>query len=1499
MSSGSASGGDIFGDDAANLEEILQRFEEAWNRGESPQIEDYVPDGPLRDATLLELVQVDLERRLRSGQPARVNDYLKRFQNFTFDDSDVLDLIKAEVNLRQEREQNLCRDEYVSRFRHLADQLPHVLPDLPQRSPADSSERVAEDSENADRNMLFGILALQNNFIGRAQLLAAFQLWVKTKAVSVGRMLLQQHAIDEDEYKLLSALVEKQLEKHGHDCSKSLTALSSVGSVGDDLKIVDDPDVHASIAHLSATTEHKPRPSKTKSKPERFRIIRPHAKGGLGEVFVAEDTELNREVALKEIQSQHANPDSQDRFLREAEITAALEHPGVVPVYGLGQYADGRPFYAMKFVKGASLQEAIVKYHDEIATAHDASDHMLDLRRLLSRFMDVCNAVQYAHKKGILHRDLKPGNIMLGKHGETLVVDWGLAKPVDKVDDVHQSAEATVRPVSGSGQAPTELGSKLGTPAYMSPEQAKGQIDELGPATDVYGLGATLYHLLTGHPPFDRQSTDEHTDAVLQRIGRGEFRNPRSVNPNTPPALDAICHKAMSLEPENRYPSPKALARDIEAWLGDEPVSAKSETILSKAARFFRRHRNWTVSGVIALLIFSIVSSTLLIALKRQQLLAVSLREDVDSLEAKRQSVLKQAQAMHLVSESQFIRDREHRTSLRLAIEALETARQVGGPTVSFAHRNLRNSLSRVGGRGLAECPDEVRDLGFSPDSRRLAVASADGYVRLWEPGVATPPKALAHDGSVTALAFAGDSQRLATATSKRIDTSASTNCVIRVWNLADTAGDPLEVSSLELPVGADQESEEEDANIGADFKQLLYGDSWTEDAVETLVFSSSGEWLAGACSDGTLQLWNVNAKRDYSLHKYEQLHSVRISDDERWLISVGQSAVHLWDLTADNPAIEPIKIRCDIEYENGGYAFSSGCKRMVIARGFRWAPPIVCDMSQANPLESPQSLADAIGDNMGDISALTLDASGRYLVIGYGEGENSQLWDLSTKEKVVIPDLRIDHDSLFDPTGRWLFAPKNEVWELLNGMVQQRGVRYSPSKLHTVVPELGFFVPKRLSRDGRWLAVAGRGGVSLHDLSGDIANSGNSLVLEADGPIWDAALDQRSKVVVAGGYFSYPNEWKLAGGLGEKRRAFKQASVDHCEIAPTGDWGVTTSSAIMKVWRLGPMESMGPELELPGKVHQLGIAPNGRWIATRLDTGILLWKVANDGATTASIGPAIQLQGNWFAFVAGGRRLITRKEETLVFWNIEGQSPVETFRGLGSSNGSLGVGIDPSGQWLVTHSQHEFRVWNVDGPQPTSSGSVSGNGLPPYWSEDLSVSPTGEWLLVEAKNAMLSSNRELWILSLKNEADRFRLAESRGRYNEWKTVSFAPSGRWLVVGFDEGNVRLHDLDAADMRVPINLIGHESPITSIEFSRDGTWFLTASYDGTIRCWDVDTDRLLRHARNVAGRDLTKQERKRFMIEADIRTYIPTKRDVRATKYNGIGRADEIAAPSTK
>ncbi|MDB5349366.1 MAG: serine/threonine protein kinase [Planctomycetota bacterium] len=444
----------------------------------------------------------------------------------------------------------------------------------------------------ADRNLLLGVLALQMDFITRDALIAAMYAWVFDKTKTLGALLLDQHAIDPADLAALEPMVARHVARHGNDPATSLASLSSTDGVVDHLRSIGDPDVDATVTILASnsadeSTESFHRAPATGSG-GRFRRLRDHARGGLGVVYVAHDAELNREVALKEIRQDAAdNLKSRARFVTEAEITGGLEHPGIVPVYGLGKYDDGRPYYAMRFIRGDSLKEAIGKFHASEAIGRDPGERTLALQKLLRRFLDVCNAISYAHSRGILHRDLKPGNILVGQYGETLVVDWGLAKAVGRPDAHDLPAEASLRP-TGSGESDeTVPGSVLGTPQYMSPEQAAGRLDLLGPASDVYSLGATLFAVLTGKSPF----ADQHVMETLRKVQIGEFRSPRTLARWIPPALEAICLKAMALKPEARYVSPHALADDLERWLADEPVSAWREPISLRFRRWVRKNK--------------------------------------------------------------------------------------------------------------------------------------------------------------------------------------------------------------------------------------------------------------------------------------------------------------------------------------------------------------------------------------------------------------------------------------------------------------------------------------------------------------------------------------------------------------------------------------------------------------------------------------------------------------------------------------------------------------------------------------------------------------------------------------------------------------------------------------------------------------------------------------------------------------------------------------------
>ncbi len=337
----------------------------------------------------------------------------------------------------------------------------------------------------------------------------------------------------------------------------------------------------------------------------RFQKRRFHARGGLGEVHEGVDQQLQRVVAIKEIRrDRRLEASAAARFLNEARITARLEHPGIVPVYGLGTNKDGRPYYAMRFVHGLELRNAIDAYHNTNWQGKKAARE-LELRRLISRFLDVCDAVAFAHDRGIVHRDLKPNNVLLGKDGETFLVDWGVAKQLSTGMAGNDGAESVVVDDNATPEEhETATGELVGTPAYMSPEQAAGNWSEVNPQSDIFSLGATLSVLLTNRAAIPGESVAE----VLENARLGRFTRPRMADSSVPRPLDAICAKAMAHSAADRYASVRDLANDIERYLADQPVSAFREPLQTRLARVGRKHRAWVQVGMAATVLVALVS---------------------------------------------------------------------------------------------------------------------------------------------------------------------------------------------------------------------------------------------------------------------------------------------------------------------------------------------------------------------------------------------------------------------------------------------------------------------------------------------------------------------------------------------------------------------------------------------------------------------------------------------------------------------------------------------------------------------------------------------------------------------------------------------------------------------------------------------------------------------------------------------------------------------------
>jgi eukaryotic-like serine/threonine-protein kinase len=434
--------------------------------------------------------------------------------------------------------------------------------------------------------------------------------------------------------------------------------------------------------------------------PDRYHQVNEHARGGLGRVVRALDRRLGRTVAVKELLRHDASNEA--RFLREAMITARLEHPGIVPVHEAGRWPNGDPYYVMKLVEGRTLKELITE-----AAA------LRERLALLPHVIAVADAVGYAHSQGVIHRDLKPSNVIIGEFGETIVVDWGLAR--DRRRDVPEPCEEPLT-ASGSG-ASTMSGKVVGTPAYMSPEQARGTlVDE---RADVYALGAVLYELLAGSPPH----ADTTPQAVLDRVIAGPPRPLPMVAPNVPGELATIVRKAMARDPDARYPNAVALAEDLRRFTTGKLVSAHSYSTWALLRKKLSRHRGVVAVALASLTVLAAVGIASVRRVIAERNIARSERAVAElaltsAEKRKRELVLLQA-------ETALVKDP---TAALAWLKSYDLGPDDSSKVVDMVDEALALGVARH----VFRPGDWVLDAQFTRDDKTLIAAVRDGTVHIY-----------------------------------------------------------------------------------------------------------------------------------------------------------------------------------------------------------------------------------------------------------------------------------------------------------------------------------------------------------------------------------------------------------------------------------------------------------------------------------------------------------------------------------------------------------------------------------------------------------------------------------------------------------------------------------------------------------------------------------------------------------------------------------------------
>jgi WD40 repeat protein/serine/threonine protein kinase len=1243
-------------------------------------------------------------------------------------------------------------------------------------------------STHADHDLLFEALAVHLGFVGRSAMAEACRILAAGGAGTscLAQLLVERGVLSSDRVAILESLVDDQLTRHSGNIRECLNALAAFGRLRHDLerRLAGLESRHPTVSSIPierpapaapeasrSNGESAPGPAAPQSSvPEadedddddpnddgnehderefewsltppgslghRFQILHAHARGGIGVVSLAFDSELQREVALKQIKTESADdPDSRARFLLEAEVTGRLEHPGIVPVYGLGFDDQGRPYYAMRFVRGITLEEAIAKHHkSESNGAADLRARALELRQLLGRFGNVCHTMAYAHSRGVLHRDLKPANVLLGPYNETLIVDWGLAKvlrqgqapPLIPSEEEKSGPEQKkparpariIPPLGQSSSTETVAGAAFGTPAFMSPEQAEGQLDRLGPASDVYGLGAVLYTLLCGRPPFEYAWCEVTT--LLARVKNGEFPHPRQVNPRVARPLEAVCLKAMAKVPEQRYPDAEELAADIERWLGDEPVLAHRETLWARLMRWCRRHRPLVASAGV-LLVTAVAGLTLgIVVLDRAQ------RETEHQREV---AVLESESATFMSEEAnaraESLRRRDYINRVNLAYrEFLDDNAAWAEQLLYGCPSSLRNwewshvqrlahlELDTFVNAGAAQRFD-VWSLAFSTDGDRLVSgsgpwfqphAAATGALALRE--VESGREIFAHrgwPGAVQAVAFSPDGKCVVAGTGT---TDAVTGAVLTCHDAL--TGETLwkaeerQVNILGLAYSPDGKTiaagcggfnnyggigyvRIRDSTSGKLVGQIPGGPG----GVASVAFSPDGSQFALA-NRGVVDVWDLRKHTlAFQLRGHlDFVYAVTFSPDGRFIATGGwDRSIRLWDRTTGQPARTLLGHRGFVR----GLSFRADSKQLVS-----------CSEDKSVRLwdvAAGRALASFHGHS-GFVHCVAFSPDGTEAASGSMDG-TIKLWPAAAPD----PQVTFRNGSgwpgtlAFSPDGRRVAAARNgaiRVWDPRTGeefarMLGPRGL----------LGRIGL----TFTHDGKQLIASGPGGaIHLWD-----AETGRQVreFARASAPVVDAAIGPDpgapGLLATALGDGSLVL-WNVTSGTPARTLSAHSETLNAVTFSPDG--GRLASAGEdqkIKVWDV----STGTELlSLSGHstgVKDVAFSPDGRFIASvggqyrgTPASEVFIWD-ATSGALVRTLEGHTSLV-TAVAYFPDGRRLATASDDrTIKIWDPETGDDVFTLRG--HTSGVVALAISRDGHQIVSGSiDCTARVWSSEPP--------------------------------------------------------------------------------------------------------------------------------------------------------------------------------------------------------
>jgi len=1055
--------------------------------------------------------------------------------------------------------------------------------------------------------------------------------------------------------------------------------------------------------------------------PDRYHVVREFARGGLGRIIEVRDLRIGRVVALKEMLQE--SEVGYARFVREAMITARLEHPAIVPVHDIGRWPSGEPFYSMKLISGRSLHDVVLDT--------PALDERL---ALLPNVIAVADAIAYAHSQGIIHRDLKPANVLVGSFGETVVIDWGLAKDLRATGDgeagLAPEGERGHLPASADERSLTVAGAVLGTPCYMPPEQARGEpVDE---RADVYALGALLYEVLAGEPPYRGDANP------LRAVLAGPPAPLEVKQPMSPPDLGAIARKAMARRPDDRYPSARELALDLRRFQTGRLVSAHVYSRRMLVKRWLRRYRVPVIVAAVALVILAAVGAVSVDRVVTERDVA---RRRADQL------VLTQARGAleHDATEAlmwlrTYPEDGADQVEVRaLAIEAegRGVARHVPPRDGFFTftadglgwvgahdgeHLDLHDATSgaRIGrwphrghvqriiavpdghtlavldqadtavtlldlgtghSRRLPGHPGTVSRLAVSPDGRWIASGSSDGLVRIAPTGPGEGRALRGHEGEVNKVAFSRDGRWLLSMASER--------AAARVWQIDGGAvrtltsprdvldGDVSSDGALVAFTHQDGVVSLWSAATGAQVRSL----GRHAGKASTVVFSPDGLWIASLGDDGDVLVTSVgtSAQRALSGHK-GTVAGVAFSPDSTLIASGGSDGeVRLWQVDGDEERVlgrHPGRVFY--------LAFSPDGRRLATRTitQSEWFDARIWDVAMLRQRGLPCHRAT--------VFQVAFSPDGRRMATGSedngvclwdprtGEGQRLEGHDGSVYSLAFAPDSSRLASASFDGTLR--------LWEL--GACSASVAGCAPVS-RVLAGHRGGVWMAAFSPDGRWLASAGADAtVRLWDTTGGEPRvlAGHTRVVRA------VAFSPDGRHLASAGEDPEVRLWDVLTGVGAPLRGHEDRVTRLAFSSDGRSLWTASADQTVRVWDLATGESRIVARRL-GRAPAFALPPGGRWIAVGSDDGRV---VLVDPTTLAErvlgrhSAPVYRLafspDGAWLA--SGAR------DHTVRLWDVEHEDLEAVFQ---NEFEVLSIAFSPDGHSIAAAgSGPVVRIWPI-----------------------------------------------------------------------------------------------------------------------------------------------------------------------------------------------------------